>query len=181
MWSILNEQQQQQQQNPRLDSSGFDLSRIFFLSSLLCLFMQGHNMTDKRVLQASGLPRGETQHKKKKKWAEKFSSRLSLPSRHHCVVYCIWKCRLSTYCIYYQPPPALKPAAKTKLWTISEKKKEKKTQLFNQSSNVFKEFKVSFRFYCKYNRNSIFCSLVKYKLCGCSVFWSFSCLFFFQM
>lgn len=99
----------------------------FFLSSLLCLFMQGHNMTDKRVLQASGLPRGETQHKKKKKWAENFSSRLSLPSRHHCVVYCIWKCRLSTYCIYYQPPPALKPAAKTKLWTISEKKKKKNT------------------------------------------------------
>lgn len=137
-------------------------------------------MTDKHVLQASGQPRGQTQHKKKK-WAEKFSSRLGLPSRRHCVVYCIWKCRLSTYCIYYQPPPALKPAVKTKLWTISEKKKqEKKTQLFNQSSNVFKEFKVSFRVYCKYNRNSIFRSLVKYKLCGCSVFWSFSCLFVFK-
>lgn len=49
-----------------MDSSGFDLSFFFFFVFLLCLFMQGHNMMDKRVLQASGLPRGETQHKKKK-------------------------------------------------------------------------------------------------------------------
>lgn len=112
---------------PRMDSSGFDLSFFFFFVFLLCLFMQGHNMMDKRVLQASGLPRGETQHKKKK-WAEKFSSRLGLPSRRHCVVYCIWNCRLSTYCIYYQPPPALKPAVKTKLWTISKKKRKNTVQ-----------------------------------------------------
>lgn len=90
MWSILNEQQQQQQ-NPRLDSSGFDLSRIFFffLSSLLCLFMQGHNMTDKHVLQASGLPRGETQHKKKKKVSRKIQqqAQFAFQTSLRCILY----------------------------------------------------------------------------------------------
>lgn len=39
MWSILNEQQQQQQKNPRLDSSGFDLSRIFFFFVFFIVFI----------------------------------------------------------------------------------------------------------------------------------------------
>lgn len=81
-----------------------------------------------------------------KKRAEKFNSRLGLPSKRHCVVYCIWNCRLSTYCIYYQPPPALKPAAKTKLWTIRQNTKRSCSngaQMFSMNSRFHLDFIVN--------------------------------------
>lgn len=110
---------------PRLDSSGFDLS-LFFLSSYCVYLCKDTTWWTNASYKLQGCP-GERLSTRKKNWAEKFSSRLGLPSRRHCIVYCIWNCRLSIYCIYYQPPPALKPAAKTKLWTISKKRKKKNT------------------------------------------------------
>lgn len=43
--------------------------------------------------------------------------------RLHCIEHCIWKCRVSAYCIYYQPLGALKKRKKknviqTTTWTI---------------------------------------------------------------
>lgn len=108
---------------PRLDSSGFDLSRFFFFC-LCIVFIYARTQRDGRTRPLSfRAAQGRDSAQEKKKRAEKSSSRLGLPSKRHCVVYCIWNCRLSTYCIYYQPPPALKPAAKTKLWTIRQKTK----------------------------------------------------------
>lgn len=94
--------------NPRLDSSGFDLSRCFCLR---IVFIYARTQRDGRTGPLSFRAAQGKDSAQEKKRAENFSSRLSLPSKRHCVVYCIWNCRLSTYCIYYQPPPALKPAA----------------------------------------------------------------------
>lgn len=109
-----------------------DLSLFFFfLVYLFCLFMQRHMWRMNTLFKLQGCL-GE--RLSTRKWAENSTAgsvSLETPDfRLQCIVYCIWNCRVSTYCIYYQPLSGSKTVSKITTWTIRGKEKKKRKRIW---------------------------------------------------